>query len=89
MNKKRISLRQCIGCGEMKDKKILIRVVKDKQQNVQLDLTLKKQGRGAYLCNNIECLKKAKKTNRLAKCFSQKIPDEIYEQMEKELETVE
>lgn len=86
MNKKRVPLRQCIGCGQMIDKNSLIRVVKDKQQNIELDLTLKKQGRGAYLCNNIECLKKARKTNRLARCFSQKIPDEIYEQMEKELE---
>ena len=62
MSTKKIPLRQCIGCIEMKPKKELIRVVKNKEGEISLDLIGKAAGRGAYLCNNPECLKKAIKT---------------------------
>ena len=96
MKTKKIPLRKCTGCTEMKPKKELVRVVKtpqevDEEGNILkesvicLDLTGKKHGRGAYVCNNIECLKLARKARRLEKTFSSKIPDEVYEQMEQEL----
>lgn len=88
-------MRMCTGCGEMKPKRELVRVVKapEKQdedgrplpQEIQLDLTGKKPGRGAYLCRDPECLKKARKARRLERAFSCKIPDEIYDKLEGEL----
>ena len=69
----------------MKDKKDLVRVVKTKEGEISLDLTYKKNGRGAYVCNDIECLRKAKKARRFEKSFACKIPDEIYDQMENEI----
>lgn len=69
----------------MKDKKQLVRVVKSKEGAVSLDLTGKKAGRGAYVCHDIECLQKARKSKGLERAFSQKIPDEIYDSMESEL----
>lgn len=75
----------CNGCGQMKDKKDLVRVVKTKEGEISLDLTYKKNGRGAYVCNDIECLRKARKARRFEKSFACKIPDEIYDQMENEI----
>ncbi len=69
----------------MKDKKDLVRVVKTKEGEISLDLTYKKNGRGAYVCNDIECLRKARKARRFEKSFACKIPDEIYDQMENEI----
>ena len=85
MQKKRIPMRMCTGCGEMKPKKELIRIVKSPEGEISFDLTGKKPGRGAYLCKNAECLRKAKKARRLEKAFSCKIPDEVYEHMEEEM----
>lgn len=92
---KKIPMRMCAGCGEMKPKKELVRVVKapektDEQGNplppeISLDLTGKKPGRGAYLCRNAECLKKARKARRLEKAFSCKIDEEVYARMEEEI----
>lgn len=59
----------CVGCGDMFDKRELIRVVKSPEGDISIDLTGKKNGRGAYICNNPECLKKAKKGNRLKELF--------------------
>ena len=86
---KKIPLRKCTGCGEMKPKKELIRVLKTAESEIVLDKTGKKNGRGAYLCNSIECLKKAGKSRGLERSLQIKIPDEIYETLEKELNTVE
>ena len=85
MRPKKIPMRMCTGCGEMKPKKELVRVVKSPEGEVSLDLTGKKPGRGAYVCKNAECLRKARKSRRFEKAFSMKIPDEIYDAMEKEL----
>lgn len=75
----------CIGCGEMKPKKDLIRVVKNKEGEISLDFTGKKPGRGAYICNNEECLVKAIKNKKIERSFSQKIDDEIYEKLKEEI----
>lgn len=77
--------RKCVGCGEMFDKRELIRVVRSPEGEIGIDLTGKKNGRGAYICNNPECLKKAKKRRSLEKAFSVKIEDELYSEMEKEI----
>ncbi len=78
---KRQPQRTCMGCNEKKDKKDLIRIVKNKQNEINIDKTGKSEGRGAYICNNIECLEKAIKTKRIEKVFEQKIPEEIYEKL--------
>lgn len=85
MHTKKVPLRKCTGCGEMKAKKELVRVVKNKEDEVFLDLTGKKAGRGAYVCHDISCLQKARKVRGLERVLSCKIPDEVYDQMEKEL----
>ncbi len=82
---KKIPLRMCTGCGEMKPKKELVRVVRSKEGEISLDLTGRKAGRGAYVCRNLECLKKARKTRRIERSFDCKIPDEVYDAMEKEM----
>ena len=89
MTTKKIPMRQCVGCGEMKPKKELIRVIKDQDNQISLDSTGKKNGRGAYLCANGECLKLAIKKGGLERSFSMKIPKEIYEELQKEMEIIE
>lgn len=78
-------LRKCTGCNQMKPKQELVRVVRSPDGEVSLDLTGKKPGRGAYVCRNEECLKKARKAKRLERAFSLAISDEIYEKMEEEM----
>ena len=73
--------RTCMGCNEKKDKKDLIRIVKNKQNEINIDKTGKLEGRGAYICDSITCLEKAIKKKRIEKVFEQKIPDEIYERL--------
>lgn len=73
--------RTCIGCNEKKDKKELIRIVKNKENEIQIDRTGKMPGRGAYLCDNVECLNKAIKTKRLERTFEMTIGNEIYENL--------
>ena len=85
MKTKREARRMCTGCGEMSDKRTLIRVVKSPEGEVSLDLTGKKNGRGAYVCNNLECLKKARKKRAFERAFSMKIDDEVYNKMEEEI----
>lgn len=86
MQTRRVPLRMCTGCGEMKPKKELVRIVRDKDGEISLDLTGKKAGRGAYVCPSPECLKKARKARRIERSFQCKIPDEIYDAMEAEME---
>ena len=75
---KKIPLRTCMGCNEKKTKKELIRIVKDKEGNICVDKTGKKEGRGAYICDNINCLEKVIKTIRLEKVLDTKFSEEIY-----------
>ena len=89
MAEKKIPLRKCTGCNEMKPKKELIRVLKTTEEEIILDKTGKKNGRGAYLCNSLDCFQKARKSKGLERSLQVKIPDEIYETLEKELITVE
>ena len=85
MKQKKIPLRMCTGCGEMKDKKELIRVVKNKEDKISLDHTGKMAGRGAYVCPNTECLKKARKARRFERAFSSQIPNEVFDRLEEEM----
>ena len=89
MTNKKIPMRQCVGCGELKPKKELIRVIKDQEENISLDATGKKNGRGAYLCMSSECLAKAVKRGGLERSFSMKIPTDIYEELKKEMDAIE
>lgn len=78
---KKVPMRMCIGCGEMKPKRELIRVVKPKDGEPALDFTGKAAGRGAYLCKSADCLKAAQKSHRLEKSFSCRVSPEVYEVM--------
>ena len=86
MSTKKIPLRQCIGCGEMKSKKEMIRVLKTSEDEIVLDATGRKNGRGAYLCPSMDCFKKAVKNKGLERSFKTAIPKEVYEKLEKEME---
>ncbi|MBQ8199490.1 MAG: YlxR family protein [Lachnospiraceae bacterium] len=83
---KKIPLRQCVGCGEMKAKKEMMRVIKTPEDEIVLDLTGKKNGRGAYLCKQEECLQKAVKSKGLERSFKMSIDKSIYEKLQKEYE---
>ena len=89
MSVKKIPLRQCIGCGEMKSKKEMIRVIKTAEGGILLDATGRKNGRGAYLCPSMECFKKAVKGRGLERSFKMAIPREVYETLEKEMEEID
>lgn len=86
---KKIPMRKCIGCNEMKSKKELIRVIKTPEGEILLDATGKKNGRGAYICRTKACLAKAIKSKGLERSFQMVIPKEIYDSLEKEMETIE
>ena len=73
--------RTCMGCNIKKKKKDLIRIVKNKDNEISIDKTGKKEGRGAYICDNIACLEKAIKSKRIEKIFNMKISEEIYENL--------
>ena len=73
--------RTCMGCNSKKDKKKLIRIIKNKSNEIKVDKTGKLEGRGAYICDNVECLEKLKKSKRLEKVFEQKIDEKIYENL--------
>lgn len=83
---KKIPLRQCVGCGEMKNKKEMMRVIKDAQGEISLDVTGKKNGRGAYLCFNRQCLEQAEKNKGLERSFKMSIDRSVYESLQKEFE---
>ena len=76
----------CLGCQEMKPKKELIRIVRDKEGNTSVDFTGKKAGRGAYICRSAECFEKAKKGRRLEKAFEARIDDVVYDTLKMQLE---
>ena len=83
---KKIPMRQCLGCREMKAKKELIRVVRSPEGAISLDFRGKAPGRGAYLCRSGECLKKAVKSKALERAFSAQIPQDVYDRLQREME---
>jgi predicted RNA-binding protein YlxR (DUF448 family) len=83
---KKVPQRKCIACQDRDNKKELIRIVKNKEGHIFLDKTGKANGRGAYICNCSECLKKAIKSNALSRAFKMEIPEEVYESLIKEIE---
>lgn len=85
MKTRKIPLRKCIGCNESKPKKDLIRIVKNKENEINVDLTGKADGRGAYICNDPECFKKVKKGKKLNRAFEMQVPDEVYDDLLKEI----
>lgn len=85
MQTKKQPQRMCIGCSQMKDKRELVRIVKNKNGEISVDLTGKAQGRGAYICKSKGCLSKAEKSKRLNKAFSMNIPADIYEKLKESL----
>ena len=90
---KKVPLRMCVGCREMKAKKDLVRIVKapidaqnaDLNKNISVDFVGKKPGRGAYICRNVDCLNKAKKQRSLERAFATKISDEVYDKLLEEI----
>lgn len=85
MKKRKVPLRKCLGCNEQKDKRELIRVVKNKEGDIHLDTTGKAHGRGAYICPDPECMEKAIKRKSLERAFSVKIDEAIYEKLREEI----
>lgn len=85
MKQRKIPMRRCNGCNEQKPKNELVRVVKSPENEISLDLTGKKSGRGAYICNDIECLRKARKSRRIDRTFEMAIPDEVYNSLEEQI----
>lgn len=81
MGEKKTPLRKCIGCNEMKDKKELIRIVRNSDGEMSVDLVGKMSGRGAYICKSLKCFDSAVKAKRLEKSFKCKIPDDIYDSL--------
>lgn len=86
---KKVPMRMCTGCREMKPKKELVRVVKTTDGEIRLDNTGRLNGRGAYICKDKECLNKARKTNAFARAFETAVSQEIYNQLETELDNIE
>ena len=86
---KKIPMRQCVGCGEMKEKRTMTRIIKTSEGEISLDTTGKKNGRGAYLCMDSNCLQKAKKNKGLERSLKTVIPQEVYEMLTKEMEEIE
>ena len=86
---KKIPMRQCVGCREMKEKRQLIRVVRSPEGEGSLDFKGKTPGRGAYVCPDPECLKKARKSKALERAFSAALPPEVYEALEGQMKTGE
>ena len=86
---KKVPLRKCIGCGEMKSKKEMLRVLKTSEDEIILDQTGRKNGRGAYLCPSSDCLEKALKSKGLERSLKTSIPPEVIENLKKELETID
>ncbi len=89
MGTKKIPMRMCTGCREMRPKKELIRVVKTAEGEIKLDATGKLNGRGAYICRNKECLMKARRSNALSRAFQINVSEDIYIGLETELDNIE
>lgn len=83
---KKIPMRQCLGCNEHKPKAELLRVVRSPEEEISLDFTGKKSGRGAYICRDVKCLRRARKSLRIDRTLNCTVPAEVYDAMESELE---
>lgn len=85
MSAKKIPMRMCTGCREMKEKNSLIRIVKTPEGDIKLDMTGRLNGRGAYICKSPECLKKAQKSGALSRAFACDVPESVFSEIESEL----
>ncbi len=88
MVNKKVPMRQCVGCGEMKSKKELIRIIKTPEEDIVLDATGRKNGRGAYICASMECLKSARRKKGLERSLKVAIPESVYDSLEQEMSKV-
>ena len=88
MVNKKVPMRQCVGCCEMKSKKELIRVIKTPEEEIVLDVTGRKNGRGAYICASMECLKNAQRKKGLERSLKVAIPENVYDSLEQEMSKV-
>ena len=88
MNTKKVPMRQCVGCNEMKNKKDMLRIIKTPEENICIDTTGRQNGRGAYICANPECLKIAHQRKGLERSLKIAIPTEIYESLEEEMRNI-
>lgn len=84
MKVKKVPLRKCLGCNEQFEKKSLIRIVRNKEGIYSVDFTGKAHGRGAYICNKLECLEKVIKKDSLSRAFQEKVPQHVYETLKEE-----
>lgn len=89
MHIKKVPMRQCTGCNERKEKKDLIRIIRTPEEEIVVDFTGKKNGRGAYICNSVECLQLAKKKKSLERSLKTTIPEQVYQELLKEMSTNE
>lgn len=87
--KKKIPMRKCVGCGEMKMKKELMRILRTENGEFVIDAEGKKNGRGAYICRSAECFRKAVRNKGLERSFKQEIPQDVYDRLEKEMDGIE
>ena len=88
MTNKKVPMRQCVGCAEMKSKKDLLRVIKTPEDEIVLDVTGRKNGRGAYICASMECLQNAQKRKGLERSLKVAIPTEVYQNLEMEMSKI-
>lgn len=86
---KRVPLRKCTGCQEMKSKKEMMRILRTSEGDIVLDMTGRKNGRGAYVCRSMECYEKAVKNKGIERSLKCKVPEETYESLKKEIEAIE
>lgn len=89
MSNRKVPMRKCVGCGEMKTKKEMIRVLRTTEEEFVMDITGKKNGRGAYLCPCGECFQRAVKNKGLERSFKQAIPAQVYEGLKKEMDEID
>ena len=82
-------MRKCVGCGEMKPKKELMRILRTESGEFIVDAAGKKNGRGAYICRSVECFRQAVRSKGLERSFTQEIPQEVYDKLEKEMGEIE
>ena len=87
--KKKIPMRKCVGCGEMKMKKELMRILRTENGEFVVDAEGKKNGRGAYICRSAECFRKAVRNKGLERSFKQEMPQDVYDRLEKEMDSIE
>lgn len=85
MHVKKVPMRQCTGCNERREKKELIRIIRTPEEEITIDFTGKKNGRGAYICNSAECLQLAKKKKSLERSLNTTIPEAVYQELEEEI----